>query len=232
MTMRYTKNRRSVSYLDDKCSYEKLYKRQLKLINMHSLETTIYVVINQKNKDHLKSNAIKKILIEYDDDTIYKVYLSATQKIERVKDLDFYDNKSESKQITEFDELEETLVIIIDDEITQNTIVSDSQIVSSVNRSRKEVIIEDEVIQNITVSDFQIVSSVNRSRKAEKTELNHSSSAQSQKESQKISQKLFTMRFERQATQENFSMIFSAYAFIFFVESVMFHLAMRELLAN
>ena len=102
--MTYIKNRRSISYFENLSFYENIYKQSFKLTNMYSLESIVYVVINKKIKDHLKSNVEKKILIEYDDDIIYRVYISISQKIKRVKNFDIYDHKSTSKINIEFDE--------------------------------------------------------------------------------------------------------------------------------
>ena len=111
--MSYIKNRRLVFFLIDINFFETLHKHFSKLLNTHSLESTIYVVKNNKEKNHLKSNTMKDLLIDYDDDTLYRVYLSKIQKIKRVKDLNFYDHKLVSKKNINFDEI---FIDVIDDE--------------------------------------------------------------------------------------------------------------------
>lgn len=113
LAMSYIKNRRLVFFLIDINFFETLHKHFSKLLNTHSLESTIYVVKNNKEKNHLKSNTMKDLLIDYDDDTLYRVYLSKIQKIKRVKDLNFYDHKLVSKKNINFDEI---FIDVIDDE--------------------------------------------------------------------------------------------------------------------
>ena len=52
----------------------------------------------------MKSNVEKFFFIEYNDDIIYRIYISINQKIERVKNFDIYDYKLTSKIDIEFDE--------------------------------------------------------------------------------------------------------------------------------
>ena len=106
---------------------------------------TIYVVINKKNKNYFKLNIVKKIFIDYDDNNFYKVYLFATQKIERVKNFNFYNYILKSKLIIEFEKFSKFLTNVIENEkkktrshdiaqATQNTIVFDFLITNFENK--------------------------------------------------------------------------------------------------
>ena len=101
--MKHIKNRRLILYLKELLSYKNVYKHVFKLTNMYLFELIIYVVINKKIKNYLKSNVEKKIFIDYDDNIIYRIYITINQKIERVKNFDIYNYKLTSKINIEFD---------------------------------------------------------------------------------------------------------------------------------
>ena len=231
--MTYIKNCRFAFYLIEKSFYETLRKQFFKLLNMHSLRFTIYVMINKKNKNHLKLNVVKEIFIDYDDDNFYKVYLFVTQKIERVKSFDFYDHILKSKQIIEFEKLNESLTNVIDNEkkevkfhdvaqIAQDTIVLDFSITNFESKSQI-------CVSNSTRKQKRSQKISSRFRKRETF---HSNSTQKQKKSQSIFLKYTIMHLNKKTTRVNFFMNSKIYTFISFVKSIMFHLTIRELLSN
>ena len=71
--MTYIKDRRSSFFLNDMSLVEKFIDVVSNLFNLHSLEIIAYVVKNSKHKNHFESRDDKDILIEYDDDIIYRV---------------------------------------------------------------------------------------------------------------------------------------------------------------
>ena len=183
---------------------------------MYSFEFIVYVVINKKIKDYLKSNVEKEILIKYDDDIIYRVYISISQKIERVKNLDIYDHKSTSKINIEFDE---NLI----ESIVDSTMMNFSAIHIKLTTKKQEI--QFQIFQNIDISLHIEIKSSN-------IIIQKSMTSQQQKNSQKISQKYATMRSNRKTTQVDFSMNSIVYSVITSVIFIVFHLTMRELLAN
>ena len=214
--MTYTKNRRPASYLENLSPYENIYKQSPKLTNMYPLESTVYVVINKKIKDHLKPNAEKEILIEYDDDTIYRVYIPISQKIERVKNLDIYDHKPTPKTNTEFDE--NLTEAIVDSTMMNSPVIH-------IKPTTKEQEIQSQTPQSTeTPSHIEAISP--------NITIQKPVTSQQQKGFQKIPQKYATMRSDRKTTQVDFSMNPTAYNAITSASPAMFHLAMRELLAN
>lgn len=104
LAMVYIKNRRPTSYLNGLSPFESLHRGAPKMSNLYPLGVTVYVVKDSKYKDHLTPNADKGILIGYDGDTIYRVWIPEAKEIRRVKDLDFYDHPANPKTSTDFGE--------------------------------------------------------------------------------------------------------------------------------
>ncbi|KAG7005397.1 hypothetical protein G7Y79_00020g049250 [Physcia stellaris] len=214
--MAYTKNRRPVSYLKDQSPFEDIYGQLPKLTNMYPLESTVYVVINKKIKNHLKPNAEKEILIEYDDDTIYRVYIPISQKIERVKDLDIYDHKPTPKTDTEFGEN-------LTESVVDSTMMNSPAIHTESTAEGQEI--QPQAPQSTETRPHIKAKSPNITIQKPMT-------SQQQESLQKIPQKYATMRSSRKATRVDFSMNPTAYNVITSASPTVFHLAMRELLAN
>ena len=113
LAMAYVKNRRPTSFLAGKTPYEVLYNGAPKLVNLHPLGATVYAVKDKKNQNHLTPNSDKGIVIGYDGDTIYRVWIPEFQEIRRVKDLSFYEHDVAPKSHTAVDEAIESDVPMI-----------------------------------------------------------------------------------------------------------------------
>lgn len=110
LAMAFVKNRRPTSFLAGKTPYEALHSGAPRLSVLHPLGATVYAVKDKKHQDHLTPNSDKGMVIGYDGDTIYRVWIPEKLEIRRVKDLSFYDHNLASKSSTAFDEGEISLI--------------------------------------------------------------------------------------------------------------------------
>ena len=202
LAMAYIKDRRPSAFLDGMSPIEKLIGIAPDFSNLHPLGIIAYAVKNFKHKNHLELRGDKDILIGYDGDTIYRVWIPLPNgsEIRKIKNVDFYDAAT-LKQYTAFNEVTapeqercSTTSGTVSDVIAPKTTASRNKPATS--RKTKPA---SEIPQGI----FSV-----------------------------IPHRLITMRSGRQAKQIDFSMNPSAYLTISNNTAEVFNVAMTELLTN
>ena len=104
--MTHMSNLLSTTALDGRFPFKAFTKSLLKLDHLHILDLTIYVFINKKKKKaksaKWKPIAKKRMLVAYDNHTIYHVYLPDKEKVICIKDLKIVKNadKKADNQLT------------------------------------------------------------------------------------------------------------------------------------
>ena len=202
LIMTYIKNRRFSFFLNDMNFVEKLIDVASNLSNLHSLEIIAYVVKNSKHKNHFEFRDDKDILIEYDDDIIYRVWISLSDdnEIRKIKNVNFYD------------------VATLKQYIVFNEIIAFEQ---------KRCFIISNTISDVVVS--KIIASKNKSITARKdkfaSEISHDIFSI-------ISHKFIIMRSNRQVKTIDFFMNSFVYSTISNNSTKIFNVVMIELLSN
>ena len=202
LIMTYIKDRRFSFFLNDMNFVEKFIDVVSNLSNLHSFEIIAYVVKNSKHKNHFEFRDDKNILIEYDDDIIYRVWISLfdDSEIRKIKNVNFYD------------------VAILKQYIVFNEVIAFEQ---------KKCSIISNTISNVVVS--KIIAFKNKSIIVRK---NKFASKISHDILSIIFHKFIIMRSNRQIKTIDFFMNSFVYSIISNSSTEIFNVVMIELLSN
>jgi hypothetical protein len=107
MAATYIKNRRPTAALGGKTPFEYIFKKAPVIDHLRVIGSRVYVLIQDSTKiqsQKLAPRAREAVLIGYDGDSICRVWIPETQRIERTKDHAIYEDTLLEKEASNIDE--------------------------------------------------------------------------------------------------------------------------------